>query len=387
MRPTSHVKKRMDLNIENHLSLTERMNLGSYYTPSKYVNLVAEWLGDLDIPRDSVIADLSCGYGAFFALHEFFPQCRYLGNDIDPKAIAQAKAYFPFIHAFQRNILKGVSRKNFGLMPKELLVIVGNPPYNDRTSIVGRTKKLGRCDMDAALYTRDLGMSSLLAYNKLKAEYVAVLHPLSYLLKETNFRCCAAFFRNYELLEHQIFSSQEFAGTSRLAAFPVIVALYHRQPKCGLSYQDVQKMLFHTVEGKNFRLSQRDFITAYIRKYPHKQRFTPELLFYTQRDVNALKRNRTFLKTRIPNAVDIAPEQLPYYCYLDCFRQFAQVPYWMGNFDVPLILAEFPALAEDFIAVAKYAHPDIFGKCPAPGKACQKRVQDYIRRVVDFGTT
>lgn len=360
------------------------MNLGSYYTPSKYVKLVAGWLKKYEIPQDAVIADLSCGYGAFFELHEFFPHCRFLGNDIDPQAIAKAKEYFPFLRTFQHNALKSVCRKNYGLTQDDRLVIVGNPPYNDRTSIVGHTQKQGKCAMDAAIRTRDLGMSSLLAYNKLKAEFVAVLHPLSYLVKETNFKCCAPFFRSYELLEHQVFSSQEFAGTSHLAAFPVIVALYRRNPAHGLSCQDIQKLLFHTIEGDAFRLSQREYISAFIRKYPHKRRFTPELLFYTQRDINALKRSRTFLKTRISNAVDIDPAQLPYYCYLDCFKRFAQIPYWMGNFDVPIHLADFPALADDFVNVAKHAHPDIFGKCPAPGDACLQRVQDYIRRVVSF---
>ena len=52
------------------------------------------------------------------------------------------------------------------------MAIVGNPPYNDTTSLIGRRlKKSSGCSMDEDVRTRDLGLSSLLAYDKLQAIY------------------------------------------------------------------------------------------------------------------------------------------------------------------------------------------------------------------------
>lgn len=41
------------------------------------------------------------------------------------------------------------------------------------------------CDED--LFDRDLGVSFLKSYNKLKADVICILHLLSYLIKKTNF--------------------------------------------------------------------------------------------------------------------------------------------------------------------------------------------------------
>lgn len=374
----------MNVNLENHLSTIERVNLGSYYTPSRYVKLVAEWLNKYKIPQDSIIADLSCGYGAFFELHDFFPSCKYIGNDIDHEALTNAKKNFPFISDYNFNALKNINRKLYNITKTDKLIIVGNPPYNDTTSLVGRHIKTERCEMDSDVKTRDLGISSLLAYDKLGADYVAVLHPLSYMIKKSNFKLCNQFFCNYELLEHLVFSSQEFSGTSSLTAFPVIVALYRRNMMRGLSYNSIEHLHFHTAENVTFCLSERTYITNFIQKYPHKARYSPEILFYTQRDINALKRCRTFIKNRIPNAVDVNPDQLDFYCYIDCFKMFANIPYWLGNFDVPFIEKDFSHYKDDFITVSKYYHRDIFGECSVPEAACINRVKNYINNVVSF---
>ncbi len=68
---------------------------------------------------------------------------------------------------------------------------------------------------------------------------VVVLHPLSYLIKKANFLASQKFFANYKLLEHIVFSSQEFAETSKMAGFPVIVAMYKRAEGEGLVYDDI----------------------------------------------------------------------------------------------------------------------------------------------------
>src|SRR3989344_5858437 len=66
------------------------------------------------------------------------------------------------------------------------IIAIGNPPYNDTTSIIRNSIKDTSIQdkIDADIKTRDLGMSFLLSYDKLKADYVCVLHPLSYLIKK-----------------------------------------------------------------------------------------------------------------------------------------------------------------------------------------------------------
>ena len=372
------------INKQEHLNVAGRVNLGSFYTPAKYVSLVGDWLRKYGIDSSWTIADLSCGYGAFFELSEVpeFSRCRFVGNDIDPVAVERAQKMFPHVKFSVLNALSDVGRKKFGFEDDERLVIVGNPPYNDVTSQINQTIKNGDCAIDADIRTRDLGMSSLLSYDKLRAEYVAVLHPLSYLVKKANFNATKHFFENYIMLEHVVFSSQEFAGTSKLSGFPVIVALYKRMENCGITYKIVRSMDFHTVEGVDFSLSGFDYVTDYVKKYPHKERFSPELLFYTMRDINALKRSRTFIKERIANAVDIQPDQLPYYCYIDCFKRYAQVPYWMGNFDVPFIANEFFDIANAVVADAKFHNQGIFGQCDSPDARDVERIKSYIRKAL-----
>lgn len=368
------------VNRQSHLSVAGRVNLGSFYTPAKYVALVAEWLLTRGIGEGWTIADLSCGYGAFFELQEVpgLEHCRYVGNDIDPEAVNAARRFFPEVRFLERNVLAGVSREAFGFTKEERLIVVGNPPYNDVTSQINQGIKTKALPMDADVRTRDLGLSSLLAYDKLQAEYVAVLHPLSYLVKKSNFRAAQRFFGNYRMLEHLVFSSQRFAGTSKMAAFPVIVALYRRAPEAGLSYEQVRLTTFRTEEGQTFSLAGFDYVTDEVAKYPGKTRYSPEILFYTMRDINALMRSRTFIKERIANAVDVAPAKLAYYCYIDCFKRYAQVPYWMGNLNVPFCRETFSQIADDVLADARFHHPEIFGEQPAPEAETVSRIRRYI---------
>ena len=372
------------VNISCHLGVVGRVNLGSYYTPAKYVRLVGFWLLRHGVGSGWTIADLSCGYGAFFELADVkgLNRCRYVGNDIDPVALAKARTMFPRVAWHERNVLQDVSRTRFAIAENAPLALVGNPPYNDVTSQINQAIKTPPLPIDADLRTRDLGMSSLLAYDKMRADVVAVLHPLSYLIKKQNFNAARAFFSNYKIVEHVVFPSHEFAGTSKTAAFPVLVALYTRVERQGLSYADVIGMTFKTTEGALFSLSGFDFITEEIDKYPGKRRYSPEILFYTLRDINALRRSRTFLSKRTANSVDVDPAKLAYYCYVDCFKHFAEVPYYLGNFNVPFIRDEFPSISNDVIAVSRHLHPDIFGKTTTPSDAASARVKDYVTRSI-----
>ena len=372
------------VNVSCHLGVVGRVNLGSFYTPAKYVRIVSEWLLAHGVGKGWTIADLSCGYGAFFELGEVdgLHECRYVGNDIDHDAVEKACKLFPNVHWSEFNALVDVSRSKFGIDNDERLVVVGNPPYNDVTSQINQRIKTNILPIDSDLRTRDLGMSSLLAYNKIAAEYVVVLHPLSYLIKKSNFLAAQKFFGNYRLLEHIVFSSQEFAGTSKIAGFPVIVAMYKRSEGNGLVYDDIIKMWFHTVEGTTFSLSGFDYVTDEIDKYPGKRRYSPEILFYTMRDINALRRSRTFIRERIANAIDVDPNKLVYYCYIDCFKRYAEVPYYLGNFNVPFVRADFSSVSNDVKRIAMNNHPEVFGICDAPAEIAVKRVMAYIAKSI-----
>ena len=229
----------MDIHTQSHLDGAERINLGSFYTPKKYVSLVGEWLVRYGLSSGRAVLDSSCGYGAFFELRESLPGNRYLGNDTDEVALRTVQRFFPEVETFCENALFDVSRKKFGVRNGESLVVVGNPPYNDVTSQINRGVKRSELPVDADLKSRDLGISFLKSYDKLEADYAAILHPLSYLIKKANFKAVGAFFENYSLLEHIVFDSREFAGTSKTSGFPVVVALYGRTPGRGIRFDDV----------------------------------------------------------------------------------------------------------------------------------------------------
>ena len=372
----------MDLHIQSHLNDKGRVNLGSFYTPFRYVLLIKDWLIKHKIDSGNIVLDSSCGYGAFFELEQFLPNNQYIGNDVDSFAVREVSKIFPSVQTFNVNALSHVSRSQYHIDEKQSLVVVGNPPYNDVTSQINQRIKKSEFEIDSDIKTRDLGISFLLSYNKLQADYVAILHPLSYLIKRSNFSATKKFFGNYQLLEHIVFNSQEFANTSKMNGFPVLVGLYKRTPGEGLRYDDVCDMKFRTVEGDEFSLSSWDYVSDFIEKYPHKKRYAKEILFYTLRDINALKRSRTFLAERCANAVDVNPEKLPYYCYIDCFKRFADVPYYLGNFDIPFDSKTFPSIANEAVAVSAFYHPEVFGTAPQNTTA-ETRMKEYIQKLLE----
>lgn len=377
----------LDVHVQTHLKKAARINLGSFYTPSKYVELVKDWLLHYGLQSGNVVLDSSCGYGAFFELQQALPKNRYVGNDSDAVAVQAVKEIFPQIQTFQKNALQKISRKSFEISDDETLIVVGNPPYNDVTSQINQKIKQNSLRIDSDVKTRDLGLSFLLSYEKLQADFAAILHPLSYLIKKSNFHAAEKFFGNYALIEHVIFDSREFAGTSKSNGFPVIVAFYKRAEGCGLCFDAVRKMKFQTVGGEKFSIAGWDYVSDLIEKYPGKKRYAPEILFYTLRDINALKRSRTFLTERMANAIDVDPEKLPYYCYIDCFKRFAEIPYWMGNFDVPFDEKTFGEVADACEIVSAHYHPNLFKAPDGNFATAEQKVRNYIRRILTKGIT
>jgi hypothetical protein len=371
-----------------HLSYKQKTNLGSFYTPPHLVRLVYETLvcrGNGGFPLHTVL-EPACGYGAFFA--EKFPQknVRFIGSDIDPVALKIASKKFPNVEFKKINMLSQISRSKFGIGENEKLTIVGNPPYNDVTSRVKNKIKAEPCKIDEEIKTRDLGLSFMLAFAKLEPDYIAVLHPLSYLIKRTNFETLNPLMQNYELLDAVVFNSQEFTETSKTNGFPIVAAVYAKSER-GTSYEQIIKRKFRTLEKQEFSISDFDYVCRYIPKYPSRYSKADSFKFFTMRDINALKRSRTFIEEDTANTIYIPQEKLPYYCYVDIFKDIAnKLPYYFGNLDVPFDKNNFEKLKDDFFALSVAKHPDIFaGKFSVPNSDrinfAKTKVQNYFNNL------
>jgi hypothetical protein len=323
----------MSINLnQTHLNYKDRINLGAFYTPKKFICIVWDKIKNY-LKDDTIVLDSSCGYGNFF---DFDIDCQKIGNDIDFVASKTTKQNFKYIKVFNKNALKDVSRSMFEIKNDKKLVIVGNPPYNDTTSIIRNNIKNNNLEIDLDIKTRDYGMSFLLSYAKLEADIICVLHPLSYLIKKSNFNLLKQFCSNYKLVNSTIIDSKSFKETSKGISFPIIIALYEKDSK-EMDYSYIQNFEFQTIDNKTFKLNQFDYISNHLRKYPIKNKLPQkdDILFWTMRDINALKRNRTFVDKFNYNSIIIDKTKLDYYIYVDVFKQFSRcVPYYFGNLDV-----------------------------------------------------
>lgn len=351
----------MSLAVEqNHLQYADRVNLGAYYTQSEFVQIAWDMLKN-HTQKDSIILDSSCGYGNF--LNSRSSQHLTIGNDIDTTAILAAKNKNKTTQWHNVNALKNVSRSQYGIDSKAHLCIVGNPPYNDRTSIIRSHIKSSDTAIDNDIQTRDLGMSFLLSYEKLQADVICVLHPLSYLIKKSNFNLLKKFSQNYQLVQGKIISSNVFSQSSKSMAFPIVIALYkkisHQTNTQGTTYEDINRFPFEVVGGCHFSTQDFDTIVKYVKKYPNKHHTPDEesLFFWTMRDINALKRNQTFVQKFSTNTLIIDKNKLEYYIYIDVFKQFSKhIPYYFGNCDVLINNDLFQQYKEYFILEALNRH-------------------------------
>lgn len=349
-----------------HLNVKQTINLGSFYTPDFIVKIVNKMLLDSTInTKEYVLLDSSCGYGNFLKLENFK---RNIGADIDSIAIEKAREKFKdsninplFLHT---NSLHNIQRKKFKLKQDDKLIIVSNPPYNDKTSIVqNHLKNKNFSIIDSMLQARDIGISFLRSFDILKADFVCVLHPLSYLIKEANFKTLKNFTKNYRLLNSLIISSQVFCPKS-LGFFPIIIALYQRDER-GMDFDFINNWSFKTLENKHFRLNDFDFIAKYINKYPNKNCIDSSqkvAMFYTLRDINALRRSKTFLTKENANTIFVTKDKYSLYCYVDVFKLFiSHIPYYFGNCDILINYYKFKTLESSFIKVSesKIISPEI----------------------------
>jgi len=143
----------MNLHEVKHLDFKASVNLGSFYTPPGLVdiayNLVQKNVANFS---DYKILDTSCGYGGFLRGENA------IGADIDGEALSFAQKQNEKTKFLEQNGLKNVSRERYGLNENSKFVIIGNPPYNDRTSQIRNTIKCDKTEIDDDLKTRDLGL-------------------------------------------------------------------------------------------------------------------------------------------------------------------------------------------------------------------------------------
>ena len=368
---------------QTHLKYKDRVNLGSYYTKPQLVSLVYALLRkNISNFKNHVLIDTSCGYGSFF--YEKDLPLKKIGADIDSIAIKKASAENADVSFFLQNSLLDVSRDQYKLSTEDKVIIVGNPPYNDTTSIIRKALKQDIESIDSDLKTRDLGISFLLSYNKLNADYVCVLHPLSYLIKRANFSLLWPFAKRYKLLDAVVISSDEFSETSKTTAFPIVIALYARNEN-GMNYHFIENYNFKTKEGKSFKLSSFDSIARYLSKYPNQKCVNSRdavAKFWTMRDINALKRSRTFIQEITTNTVFVTKQKLDYYCYVDIFKKYIQhVPYYFGNCDVMIDNEAFSKIKNAFRCLSLRQHPQIKADVPekADPRVYHKDVDAYFR--------
>ena len=341
---------------QNHLNYKETTNLGSYYTPKKYVEKCYQFLiNKINNINDFYIVDTSCGYGNFFNVDNIINTKNCVGIDIDKKAIDIAKSNNPQIKYFNFNSLSSINRKNYQFKNNDKIIIIGNPPYNDTTSIIKQNIKNNKIEIDSDIKTRDLGLSFLLSYQKLNADYICVLHPLSYLIKESNFKLLKKFTSHYRLINSLIFNSQEFNDNSKTTGFPIVIAFYQKDYR-GMNYDFIKNYSFKTAENNFFKLNSYDTIDNYITKYPNKKHISKDetiCYFWTMRDINALKRSRTFVEQESYNTIRIVKEKMHYYCYVDVFKKFiSNVPYYFGNSNVMLDYSKYQNIKSD---ITKYS--------------------------------
>ena len=343
---------------QNHLSETERVHLGAYYTEDEYVSKAWNMLESNYALNGTTILDSACGYGGFIRDE---PTNR--GYDIDPVAISHARDAKPKALFRCLNSLENVGREGFAIPENKKLVIVGNPPFNDRTSLIrhGIKRNQAEIKIDEDLRSRDLGISFLRSFGKLEADAVCVLHPLSYLVKPTNFSALKNFSENYSLTEAHIINSNVFGDNSRTTSFPISIALYLRSEK-GMTYSDVAGHSFKINDLLSFRIKDFRYVDDLIDKYPRKQKDDDldGIMFWTLRDINALRRNRTFVTEKSGNAVFIGKSQLDYYIYVDVFKQFIhRVPFYLGNSNVMINERLFRKLKKFFVHNSIKRHPHL----------------------------
>jgi len=365
----------------------KQVNYGVYYTPRECASILWDLLSP-HLREGDVLLDPACGAGDLLAFKPPVP-VRKVGVDIDPEAVEMARGRVPDAEFRVMNSLGHVSREAFGIQRGERLVVITNPPYNDFTSLAGyKTKgKRNPVEVHPVLATRDLGLSFFRLFYYLRASVVVAVHPLSYLIKPANFALMEKFAGVYRLERSVIVPSTVFSGTSRTSPFPILLAVYVRER--GMDWDYVAEYEFRTVEGKVFRVKDWDYIGRYIPKNGEKKAVVSEtgLYFWPLRDINALRRNRTFVPGPGPGLIPVSRRHLEYYIYIDVVKDFIDLfPYYLGNLDIPWDYWLWQEYRAHFLAYALAKRPELkdFVELPyeAGSDSVHRGILDYFRELL-----
>ncbi len=327
--------------VPKHLTKKEFINNGTYYTSDKIVLIVQKMIEKIT-SKTSVIVDTSAGCGSFSNLNTKYNN-KFIFADIDEFACQYMREELNLKNVIQTNSLFNVSRKKLLISDTDNLIIVGNPPYNDWTSKnKQKLKNRLNMDIDQDLKARDLGVSFLRSYDKLKANYVCVLHPLSYLIKETNFNSLKEFKNNYKLIDSCVISSDEFSNTGS-TKFPILIGLYKRDYS-GMTFDFVKEFSFNVSNNKIFKIKNYKTTDKIIRKYPpvmsERKPSKINLYFYPFRDINSLKTSKTFIvsnKDFSNKYIVVSLENFYKYSYIEVFKNFFPTNFIYGNLSPILI--------------------------------------------------
>lgn len=329
----------MQTELSLNFSKSKIIQLGSYYTPKILVEQVYDLINPFlkEHGNNAIILDSAAGNGAFIPKNINY-DLRIA--DCDQEAYMFLLKKYDHRCIFYTNSLINSTRDKFSISDLAYLIIVGNPPYNDITSEFKNGEK-GKNICDPDLFDRDLGVSFLKSYNKLKADIVCVLHPLSYLIKETNFKRLKTFKDNYVLKKGIIFSSAMFQGTGG-SKFPIVISLYERNPS-GMTFEYIRNFKFNILGSvKRFTLLNYNTTDGYINKYPPRKNELKKspigIYYYTFRDYNSLKKNASFMFNEHPNGIVVTIENFYKYAYLYSLKRLFNPPdSWLyGNLS-PLI--------------------------------------------------
>lgn len=110
-----------------------------------------------------------------------------------------------------------------------------------------------------------------------------------------------------------------------------------------MNYEYIKDFNFEILNSKStFKLNNFKTIDGIIEKYPTKNKSDIDLQFYTIRDINALKRNKTFLTGFCSNGIKVDSNNIYWYSWLDFFKQYFKPNdyYLYGNLS-PLMPKEY----------------------------------------------
>ena len=155
-----------------------------------------------------------------------------------------------------------------------------------------------------------------------------------------------------------------------------------------MDYDYIFNYKFKTIDDNAFKLSDYEYIGNFIQKYPQAKKEIKEdnIYFYTMRDINALKRNKTFLSENINNAILVDPNKLDYYIYVDIFKEFInKIPYYFGNLDIIISNTLFQKYKKYFIYYGINKYPQLkkyFKIREIKGEKANEKINEYFHKLL-----